>query len=112
LSAGSGDFPVAIAGLGQTNVSFALSNSPLGGYSVEVFTNLADWQLLGPATPRYLFTDTNAPAARSAITGSTIPDQDEPRGSRIGFGSPSNLMAGIAPLNLAPPNTVHLTAML
>ncbi|HWD92130.1 MAG TPA: LamG-like jellyroll fold domain-containing protein [Verrucomicrobiae bacterium] len=52
-----------IAGLGQTNVSFALSNSPLGAYSVEVSTNLTDWQLLGPATPRYLFTDTNAPAA-------------------------------------------------
>jgi hypothetical protein len=52
-----------VAGLGGTNVTFALGNSLLGSYSVEVSTNLADWQLLGVATPRYLFTDTNAPAA-------------------------------------------------
>jgi alpha-tubulin suppressor-like RCC1 family protein len=52
-----------VTGLGETNVTFALSNSIFGGYSVEVSTNLADWQLLGPATPRYLFSDTNAPAA-------------------------------------------------
>jgi hypothetical protein len=52
-----------VAGLGETNVTFALSNSISGGYSVEVSSNLADWQLLGPATPRYLFTDTNAPLA-------------------------------------------------
>jgi hypothetical protein len=51
-----------VAGLGQTNVTFALGNSVSGAYSVQVSTNLADWQLLGPATPRYLFTDTNAPA--------------------------------------------------
>jgi hypothetical protein len=51
-----------IVGLGETNVSFGLSNSPLGAYSVEVSTNLIDWQFLGPATPRYLFTDTNTPA--------------------------------------------------
>jgi len=52
-----------VAGLGKTNVTFSLSHSIAGGYSVEVSTNLADWQFLGPATPRYLFTDTDAPAA-------------------------------------------------
>jgi alpha-tubulin suppressor-like RCC1 family protein len=49
-----------VAGLGQTNVTFALSNSLAGAYSIEVSTNLASWQFLGPATPRYEFTDTNA----------------------------------------------------
>ncbi len=33
-----------------------------GAYSVLMSTNLADWDFLGPATPRYEFTDTNAPA--------------------------------------------------
>ena len=51
-----------VAGLGGTNVTFALSNSFAGAFSVEFTTNLVDWYLLGPATPRYLFTDTNAPA--------------------------------------------------
>jgi hypothetical protein len=51
-----------VAGLGGTNVTFSLSNSVLGAYTVEYTTNLTDWQPLGPATPRYLFEDTNAPA--------------------------------------------------
>lgn len=51
-----------VAGLGGTNVTFALSNYTAGAFSVEYTTNLMDWQSLGPATPRYLFTDTNAPA--------------------------------------------------
>ena len=51
-----------VAGLGGTNVTFALSNSLAGAFSVEYTTNLSNWFLLGPATPRYLFTDTNAPA--------------------------------------------------
>ena len=51
-----------VAGLGGTNVTFALSNSVAGSYSVEYSTDLTDWQFLGPATPQYLFTDTNAPA--------------------------------------------------
>jgi hypothetical protein len=51
-----------VAGLGGTNVTFALTNSLAGAFSVEVTTNLMDWQFLGPATPRYEFTDTNAPA--------------------------------------------------
>lgn len=50
------------AGLGGANVSFALSNSTAGAFSVEYSTNLTDWQYLGPAIPRYEFTDTNAPA--------------------------------------------------
>jgi len=51
-----------VAGLGGTNVSFSLSNSVLGAYSIEYSTNLVNWYYLGAATPRYLFTDTNAPA--------------------------------------------------
>lgn len=51
-----------VAGLGGTNVTFALAGSPLGAYTVEYSTNLADWLPLGPATPRYGFGDTNAPA--------------------------------------------------
>jgi hypothetical protein len=51
-----------VAGLGGTNVTFALTNSLAGAFSVEYSTNLVDWFFLGPATPRYLFTDTNAPA--------------------------------------------------
>jgi hypothetical protein len=50
------------AGLGRTNVTFALTNSIAGAFSVECSTNLVDWLFLGPATPRYEFTDTNAPA--------------------------------------------------
>ena len=53
----------SVAGLGGTNVTFALTNSTAGAFSVEMSTNLADWEYLGPATPRYEFTDTNAPAA-------------------------------------------------
>ena len=49
------------AGLGKTNVTFALTNSTAGAYSVLRSTNLASWEYLGPATPRYEFTDTNAP---------------------------------------------------
>ena len=51
-----------VAGLGGTNVTFALTNNPAGAFSVEYSTNLVDWYFLGPAIPRYLFTDTNAPA--------------------------------------------------
>ena len=51
-----------VVGLGGTNVTFALTNSTAGAFSVEYRTNLVDWQLLGPAMPRCLFTDTNAPA--------------------------------------------------
>ena len=50
------------AGLGGTNITFALTNATAGAFSVESSTNLADWEFLGPATPRYEFTDTNAPA--------------------------------------------------
>ncbi len=50
------------AGLGGATVTFALSNSIAGSFSVEYTTNFADWNFLGPAIPRYLFTDTNASA--------------------------------------------------
>ncbi len=51
------------AGLGGTEVTFALTNDLAGAFSVEFTTNFADWVFLGPATPRYEFRDTNAPAA-------------------------------------------------
>jgi len=51
-----------VAGLASTNVTFALTNDLTGAFSVEYTTDFANWQFLGPATPRYLFTDTNAPA--------------------------------------------------
>ena len=52
-----------VAGLGGTNVTFALSNSTAGAFSVEYTTNFTNWYFLGPATPRYLFTDTDAAAS-------------------------------------------------
>jgi Domain of unknown function (DUF5011) len=53
-------FMTNIAGLGGTNVSFGLSDSVFGAYSVEYTTNLTDWFPIGSATPRYIFIDTNA----------------------------------------------------
>lgn len=47
-------------GLGEIAVSFELLNSVAGNYTVEVSTNLVDWTVLGPASPRYGFTDTNS----------------------------------------------------
>jgi hypothetical protein len=52
-----------VAGLGQTDIMFSLTNEIAGVLGVEVSTNLVDWTNLGPAVPRYLFQDTNAPAA-------------------------------------------------
>jgi hypothetical protein len=52
-----------VAGLGSANVSFSLSNAPLAFFNVEYSSNLTSWLPLGPATTRYSFTDTNAPAA-------------------------------------------------
>lgn len=52
-----------VVGLGTTNVSFGLSNSVEGAYTILYSSNLVNWLPLGPATPRYNFTDTNAPAA-------------------------------------------------
>ena len=40
----------------------AIANSTAGAFSVEFSTNLLNWHYLGPAIPRYQFTDTNAPA--------------------------------------------------
>jgi hypothetical protein len=50
-----------LAGLGTSNVTFALTSSTAGAFSVEASTNLTGWEYLGPATPRYEFRDTNAP---------------------------------------------------
>jgi hypothetical protein len=47
-------------GLGSNTVTFALTNDFAGAFTVEYSTNLTDWQPLGQATPRYLFTDPNA----------------------------------------------------
>jgi hypothetical protein len=52
----------SVAGLGSTNVTFALANPAAGAFNVQYSTDLVNWYLLGPAAPRYLFTDTNAPA--------------------------------------------------
>jgi hypothetical protein len=46
-----------VAGLGGSNVTFALSNSSAGAYNVQYSTNLTNWAPLGAALPRYLFTD-------------------------------------------------------
>ena len=44
-------------------MTFALTNSTEGAYSVWMSTNLMDWNYLGPAQRQcYEFTDTNAPA--------------------------------------------------
>jgi hypothetical protein len=50
------------AGLGSTNVTFALTNASAWNFSVLMSTNLLDWDYLGLATPLYQFFDTNAPA--------------------------------------------------
>ncbi len=52
-----------VAGLGQSNVTFQLTNSLEGAFSVEVSTDLLSWQTLGAAVPLYEFTDTNAATA-------------------------------------------------
>jgi hypothetical protein len=51
------------AGLGGTNVTFGLTNNLTGSFTVQYSTNLAGWTDLGPATPLYEFTDTNAAGA-------------------------------------------------
>ena len=51
------------AGLGGTNVTFALTNASAWNFSVLMSTNLVNWDYLGPATPLYQFQDTNAPAS-------------------------------------------------
>jgi len=52
------------AGLGTTNVQFALPYPTAWNFTVEATTNLLDWTTLGPAYPTYQFADpaaTNAP---------------------------------------------------
>jgi hypothetical protein len=62
-----------IAGLGGTNVTFSLNNSPAGNYTVQYSTNLSDWYNLGPVTPEYLFIDTNAPSSPQRFYRLTYP---------------------------------------
>jgi hypothetical protein len=50
-----------VLGLGESNVTFAVTNFTANSFSVEYSINLTNWYLLGPATPRYGFTDTNTP---------------------------------------------------
>jgi hypothetical protein len=50
-------------GLGGNNLSFALPDGAAPAFTVLASTNLTNWDCLGPAFPRYGFTDTNAPAA-------------------------------------------------
>ena len=52
------------SGLGTTNIQFALTNATGWNFSVEISTNLMDWDFLGPAFPFYQFLDpaaTNEP---------------------------------------------------
>jgi hypothetical protein len=51
-----------VAGLGGTNVTFALANFTNENYKVEYTTDLTNWFPLGDASPRFEFNDTNAPA--------------------------------------------------
>jgi hypothetical protein len=44
-------------------VTLGLTNNLTGSFTVQYSTNLTDWTGLGPATPLYDFTDTNAPGA-------------------------------------------------
>ena len=53
-----------VAGLGSTNVSFALPNPGAWVFPVEVSTNLTTWTPVGSAAPYYRFTD---PAATSGV---------------------------------------------
>lgn len=52
-----------VLGLGSGTVNFALTNLSSVGFSVEVSSNLTDWEFLGPATGRFLFTDPDAPTS-------------------------------------------------
>ena len=62
LSAGATLTLTNLAGLGQSQVSVTVPELPGAILSVLVSTNLSSWENLGPALPRYEFTDTNAPA--------------------------------------------------
>jgi hypothetical protein len=52
-----------MAGLGTSNLTFALSNATAWNFSVLSSSNLTDWDYAGQANPCYQFNDTNAPAA-------------------------------------------------
>jgi hypothetical protein len=50
-----------VAGLGSSDVTFSLLNSPAVNFTVQSSTNLFNWQNLGPVSLKYHFTDTNTP---------------------------------------------------
>jgi hypothetical protein len=52
-----------VTGLGHSNVTFQLTNSLAGSFSVQVSTNLVNWQPIDSAIPVFEFTDTNAPGS-------------------------------------------------
>jgi hypothetical protein len=52
-----------VGGLGHSNVTFQLTNSLAGGFSVQVSSNLINWQPINSAIPVFEFTDTNAPGS-------------------------------------------------
>jgi hypothetical protein len=52
-----------VLGVGSSNVTFALTNASEGAYTVLCSSNLVQWSVLGVASPRYYFTDTNAAKA-------------------------------------------------
>ena len=43
-------------------MAFGLSYATTSAFSMEYTTNLLDWRFLGPAAPRFEFTDTHASA--------------------------------------------------
>lgn len=51
-----------VAGLGGTNVTFQVPDLMLSPFTVESTTDFKTWTPEGPATPRFEFSDTNAPA--------------------------------------------------
>ncbi len=62
-----------VAGLGSSNVSFSLANSPAVNFTVQSSTNLTSWQNLGPASLKYHFTDTNTPLGSNRFYRLTYP---------------------------------------
>ncbi len=57
-------FLTNVAGLGTPVVIFALTNYTGENFDVDYSSNLIDWTPLGNTSPRFQFTDTNAPAGQ------------------------------------------------
>jgi hypothetical protein len=60
-------FMANVAGLGSSNVTFDLANSPAVNFTVQSSTNLSTWQNLGSASLKYQFTDTNTPLGSNSF---------------------------------------------